>query len=278
MTESLIHDLIARFRPTVPIAIFDVETTGTMPIDRVVQIAILRIGPDGAFEAFRSLVNPRMAIPAEATAVHGITDAMVAAAPSFAVLVRTITGLLEGCVLVAYNGRFDVGMVTGEYDRLQLPSPIQGAALIDPFRIFVKKEPRDLASAVQRYTGGTHEDAHDAMADVEATLAVLMGQATRYEDIPHELEALAAYCLPERNPAWLDPEGKFTWRNGEPVITFTKHAGRTLRELARAERGFCEWMLSKDFSDDVKTLVRDAIRGRFPTPPTPPTVATQSAS
>lgn len=269
MLDTLIAQLLAQLQPSQPIAVADVETTGvTVGLDWVCQFAAVRIEPDGRFTRYATLVNPQRAIPAEATAVHGITDAMVADAPIFAQVVPRITPLLEGAALLAFNGRFDVKFVSAEYDRARLPNPIQAAPLIDPFAIFVQREPRDLSAAVRFYTGRTHEDAHDAMADVEAALAVLVGQCERYDDLPRTVPGLAAYCK-RTDPSWLDPDGRIVWKDGEARIAFGKNAGRSLKELAARDRGFLQWVMGKDFSEEVKTLCRNALYGKFPGAPAP---------
>lgn len=266
MTD-VIARLLDRLRPSQPIAFFDVETTGVLPtIDRVVSIAILRVEPDGQVRRFHARCYPERPIPAEATAVHGITDDMVAGEPRFKARLHEIEPLLAGAVLCGFNGTFDVKMVGAEYQRAGRLNTLEAQPLIDPWQIFVQREKRDLSAAVRLYAGREMTDAHDAMADVEATLEVLVGQVDRYEDLPRTVAELAKACK-RTDPSWIDPEGKIVWRDGEARFSFGKHAGRPLRELASRERSFLQWVLGKDFSEEVKTICRNALAGKFPTGP-----------
>jgi DNA polymerase-3 subunit epsilon len=268
MTD-VIARLLDRLRPSQPIAFFDVETTGVMPaVDRVVSIAILRVEPTGEVRRFYALCHPERAIPAEATAVHGITDDMVAGEPRFKARIGLIEPLLSGAVLCGFNGTFDVKMVGAEYQRAGLPNTLADQPLIDPFRIFQDREKRDLSAAVRLYAGREMANAHDAMADVEATLEVLVGQVERYEDLPRNVAELAKACK-RTDPSWLDPDGKVIWRDGEARLSFGPKAGESLRKLAATDRGLLQWILKKDFSREVKTIVENALVGNFPTAPAP---------
>ena len=267
MDDALIVRLLAALPFSQPLAVVDVETTGTMPaIDRVCQVAVLRIEPTGVWTTFASLVNPERPIPPEVSEIHGITDAMVADAPTFAAVMPQVLHLTDGAAICGFNGKFDVTMLGAELQRVGRSNALADAPLIDPFRIFVQREKRDLTAAVKFYTGRDHTDAHDAMADVVAALEVLVGQAERYEDLPRTVAGLAAYCKPT-DPSWLDPDGKVIWREGQARLTFGKNAGRSLKELAARDRSFLQWVCAKDFSEDVKALCRNALVGKFPTGP-----------
>lgn len=268
MLDQVIPRLRDLLSLTAPLAFVDVETTGVLPSDRIVQIAIVRVELDGSVETLHTLIDPERDIPAEATAVHGITNEMVRGAQTFWGLAKPIAHLLgRGAILAAYNGRFDVKMLAAEFERAHVPNPIAGAALIDPFVMFVRKNPRDLAAYVAKYGRLQLTDAHDAMADVVGTVDAMLGQLEAERDLPRDTQALAAWCLPERDPSWLDSEGKVAWRDGEARITFGKNAGRSLRELARRDQNYLRWLLRADFNDDVKRLVRDAMHGRYPSAP-----------
>ena len=258
-----------------PMAFLDLETTGVnIQEDRIVEIGILRIGPSGAVETWETLVHPGRPIPPEATAVHGITDAMVAEAPPFAAIAETVDRWLEGCDLGGFNARkFDRPLLEAEFARAGRRPPSPSARLVDPFLIFLRQEPRDLAAGLTFYCGEDPEipeaaggRAHRALWDAAATAHILLGQLARYTDLPRELDALVEFCE-HRDPSWLDRDGKIAWRNGEACLTFGKYAGRSLRELAATERSFLGWILTKDFSSDTKRLVSDALNGRFPVKP-----------
>ncbi len=260
----MIHTLLDR-----PLAVFDIESTGlNRKTDRIIDLAIIRIHPSGDQDAHTFRVHPGIPIPAESTAVHGITDADVVAAPSFKEVAPDVVTLLTGCDLAGFNiVRFDAPMLMEEFARAGVPFSLEGRRLIDAQRIFHLKEPRDLTAALAFYCGESHPDAHGAMADVIATVSVLDAQIERYEDLPHDMDKLAALCNP-RDPTWVDETGKFRWLDGQVVLNFGQKQGRPLRELVLNEPGYLEWMLKKDFPDDTKEIVRNALNNRYPTPPT----------
>jgi DNA polymerase-3 subunit epsilon len=268
---DLAQELATQLTLERPLVCLDLETTGTVSsTDRVVQIATAAIAPDGQVTTWSTLVNPQRPIPAESTAIHGISDAMVATAPTFADLVPVLTTLLESADLAGYNiQRFDRQVLAAEFQRVGAPDPTRHARVVDAYRILTRQEPRRLDDALRLYH---MEDAapprrpHDAASDVEATVAVLVGQFRAYPDAPRTVDALHQWLFP-RDPSWIDEEGKLAWRNGEASINFGAHTGRPLVDLAVDDRGVLEWILRKDFPEDVKAIVRDALAGRFPTRP-----------
>ena len=180
---------------TRPLVCVDLEATGVWPgQDRIVQIATARIFPDRTVSTWSSLVNPEQPMPAAALAIHGITDAMVASAPTFAQLAPTLQPLLSDCDLTGYNvARFDRRLLAAEFGRAGVADPMGGALVIDAYTIFVRQEPRSLAAALRFYKipeGAAPRQAHDARSDVEATIAVLAAQLTTYPDLPKTVEAL----------------------------------------------------------------------------------------
>lgn len=250
------------------LAIFDIESTGTnIRTDRIVEIAFIFLRPDGSesTEVFR--VNPEMPIPAEATQIHGISDADVRDCPTFKALAPRLFALLQDCDLGGYNLiRFDIPMLIEEFLRASINFSLDGRRIVDAQRIFHKKEPRDLTAALAFYCGGAvHAEAHGAVADARATLQVLEGELDRYPDLPRTLGELDAYCS-LRDAAWVDREGKFKLENGEVVINFGKKKGESLKQLARTDPGFLRWMLKSDFSSDTKDIVRKALESSRPNP------------
>ena len=251
-----------------PLAFIDLESTGTSPFsDRIVEIAILKTNPDGGEDFRCKRVNPGIPIPPEATAIHGITDADVASEPTFAAYARSLSGFLADCDIAGFNvSGFDLPMLEAEFRRAGVPFSREGRAVIDAMEIFHQKEPRDLAAAVRLYCGREFPEAHSSEDDVRATADVLRAQLGRYSDLPRDVESLGDLCNPA-NPDWIDPDGKFSWVGGAAVITFGRHKGETLQDLAAAEPDYLEWLLGQDFSPQVMEIVSDALNGRFPTPP-----------
>jgi len=266
--ERLAQELAAHLVLTRPLVCVDLEATGVWPgHDRIVQIAAASIFPDGSVSTWSSLVNPEQPMPPAALAIHGITDAMVASAPTFAQLTQTVGALLSECDLTGYNvARFDRRLLAAEFHRAGVEDPTVGAFVIDAYTIFVRQEPRSLDAAVRFYgveEGQADRQAHDASSDVEATVAVLAAQLNTYSDLPKTVAELHDWLYPI-DPNRIDADGKLVWRDGVATVTFGAQAGTSLADLAAGDRSFLEWVLRKDFSDEVKAIVRDALAGRFP--------------
>ena len=265
--EDLAHELAIHLLLTRPLVCVDLEATGVSPgQDRIVQIAVATIAPDGTVSTWSSLVNPEQPIPPDATAIHGISDAMVADAPTFAQLAETVSALPAECDLTGYNvERFDRRMLAAEFRRVELEDPTVGARIIDAYTLFVRQEPRRLDDALRFYGVEGQQDRrpHDARSDVEATVAVLVAQLKAYGELPRRVDDLHDWLHP-RDPNQIDADGRLVWREGVATVAFGAQAGTSLADLAVTDRGFLEWILRKDFSDEVKAIVQSALAGQFP--------------
>lgn len=251
---------------TRPIASIDLETTGPfVGVDRIVDVAIVTLHPDGRTEEWQTLVNPGCPIPPSATAIHGITDEMVRTARSFDDVQGMVAGLLNGCDLAGYNvRRFDLPFLEAEFQRVGRVLFGHGFAphVVDAMSIFHHFAPRDLAAAHRTYVGGDLEGAHRALTDARAALAVLQGQMREHADeLPETPEAIVEFL---RDKDAVDEDGKFKWYGDEVRVTFGKHRGRTLAWVAKHEPGFLQWMLKGEFSQDTKQVARDALAGVMP--------------
>jgi len=249
-----------------PIAFIDVETTGTNPnSDRVVELSILRIQPDGTEEYKSHRVNPGVPIPADATAVHGITDADVSSLPMFRQYAKSVRDFLEGCDIAGFNViKFDLPCLEAEFDRAGIEFSREGRHFVDSMVIFHQRERRDLEAAYRKYCGGEMENAHCAEEDAKAAAQVLDGQLGMYGDLPRDVGGLGSLCydVPEN---FVDSEGRFVWEDGEAVCTFSReNKGRRLRDIAAENPGFLTWILERNFSPEVKDIVTKALRGEFP--------------
>lgn len=229
-----------------PLAIFDLETTGTrIGRDRIVQIGIVRLLPNGERERYQTLVNPGIPIPAEATAVHGITDLDVAMAPSLEAVAQEVLDQLAGCDLSGFNVlRFDLPFLAEELHRVGHTWNTSTLRVIDAQRIFHKMERRDLSAALKFYCGRDHEGAHDALADVEATTDVLIAQLERYPDLPVDTAGLGEFSGDrDRTP---DPAGKLRFdERGTVCLGFGKYAGWPLENIGRNDPGYMQWLMTK---------------------------------
>ncbi len=250
----MIHETLALDRPVV---FFDTETTGVNPrADRIVEIACVKIFPDGRREEWVRRVNPGLPIPPASTAIHRIRDEDVRTLPTFREVARELADFLEGCDLAGYNiSGFDLPALRIEFLRAGIAFDVAGRRLLDAQRIFFVREPRHLSAAARFYCQAEHDGAHGALADAEMTLRVLEGQLARYPDIPRSVSQLhELFCAGLDQD--LDPEGRFRLIHGEPTVNFGKNRGRSLREMSREEPGFLRWILKGDFSEPVKEIAR----------------------
>jgi DNA polymerase-3 subunit epsilon len=255
-----------------PLAFIDVETTGISPYtDRIVELSILKVHPDGTEEYHSRRINPGIPIPPEATAVHGITDEDVANEPEFGRYAKGIRNFLEGCDISGFNViKFDLPCLETELARVGVEFSRQGRRLVDSMVIYHKRDPRNLEAAYQKYCSREMENAHRAEEDAKASAEVLDGQLEMYQDLPRDVAGLCALCYEVEENA-IDAEGKFIWLEGEAVCNFgKKHRGRKLRDIVVEDADYLGWIAGADFSVEVKELVINALRGEFPEPPETP--------
>lgn len=239
-----------------PIIFFDLETTGTnITRDRIVEISVIKINPNGEEREFTQRINPEMHIPAEATAVHHITDEDVADKPTFRQLAGNLAKGFTGCDIAGYNSnRFDVPMLAEEFARAGIDFDFSRARFIDVQTIFHKKEQRTLVAAYRFYCGKELDGAHSANADTRATYEVLKAQLDRYPDLPNDIEELSKYSAPNRN---VDLMGRIILNDKDvPVINFGKYKGQPVVDVLRRDPGYYSWIEQGDFSGDTKRAFR----------------------
>ncbi len=246
-------------------AVLDLETTGTNRVrDRIIDLALVIIRPDEKRETFTYRVNPGIPIPPAATNIHGIRDEDVADAPSFKDQAPEIRSRLEGCDLAGFNAaRYDIPLLCEEFARAGIPFSMEGRRIVDAQILFHLKEPRDLSAALMYYCGAKHDGAHGALDDVEATIQVLEAQLERYPDLPRTVRELDALCNP-READWVDQGGRLKWEGDEIVINFGAKGGIRLRDLVQKDTGYLNWMLTRDFPEEVKAIIRGALNGQYP--------------
>ena len=242
---------------TRPIVFFDLETTGTDFVqDRVVQVSVLKLSTDLSEEVRTRLVNPGMKIPKAASEVHGIYDNDVKDQPRFTEIAKSLNEFFVGCDIAGYNSNnFDVPFLVEEFARCGIEFPEADTKLIDVCTIFKRKEERTLTAAYKFYCDKILENAHDAEADVRATLEVFKGQLARYEDLgSSSLEELHAYC---NRDGIVDYARKLA-RNevGEIVFNFGKHKG----EVVAKRLDYARWMIDSDFPEGTKMVLRKILK------------------
>jgi DNA polymerase-3 subunit epsilon len=251
-----------------PLIVFDIEATGISPrADRIVELAAIRIDPDGTETSGYWLLNPGVPIPIETTAIHGITDEIVRTCPTFKDKALSILSFFGEADLAGFNaGRFDIPMLAEEFARAGITFDADRRRLLDAQRIFHTKEPRDLSAALKFYCDRPHADAHGAEADVRATLDVLLGEFKRYPDLPQDMEALDRTFNPI-DPFNADRSGRLRWADGELVVNFGKKKGFKVKELVKDDPGFLKWIIKNDFPQDTRLICENALKGVYPQPP-----------
>lgn len=239
-----------------PLTFFDVETTGQFfNVDRVIQLGYVRIPVEGEPREGELNFNPDMAIPAETTAIHGITNDMVRHKPRFADMAEEIAEEILDGDLAAFNGKFDVGMIRAEMERAR--QSWDHGRLIDPFKIYVEHEGRRLEDAVKHYLGETMANAHTALPDTRYTVRVFHEQLNRYDDVPKSVDELHRQQFKAIPEGYADPDRKLAVRDGKLILTFGKHQGKRIKD--QVPRDYVKWMLGAEFSDRVKSLLREEI-------------------
>lgn len=246
---------------------FDLETTGLdIETDRIVEISCVKTDVTGERTVWTRRVNPEQPIAPDATRVHGIRDADVADCPTFHDLAQSFHTFLSGCDLSGFNvERFDLPLLVREFARVGLKFPESGTRIIDSWRIFLRKEPRDLTAAYKLYCGKELEGAHSAEADAMAAADVLLAQIERYEDLPATVSALDEFCHPVQ-PNAVDRDGKLVWVDSVAVLNFGKHKGQPLQQIAAENPDYLRWICGARFSEQVIDICRRALEGEFPVP------------
>lgn len=239
-----------------PLAFFDIESTGINPVlDRIVELAIVKVAPDGTQTRFRRLVNPEMPIPKESSDIHGISDEMVKDAPTFKLIAEQVHDFLADCDLGGYNSnRFDIPMLVEEFLRAGQSFRLDNRRLLDVQKIYHKMEPRTLSAAYQFYCDKSLENAHSADADVVATWEVLKAQIDKYPHIGHTLDSILKFTGEDRI---VDVARRFVWKGEEIVFNFGKHRGKAVLQVLKQEPQYYDWMMKGDFSLHTKQIITE---------------------
>ena len=234
-----------------PLAFIDLETTGVNPgLDRIVEIAIVKILTDGTKSVKRRLINPEIPIPKGASDVHGITDEMVKDAPTFKQVAHELKQMLDGCDFAGYNSnRFDIPLLMEEFLRAQVDFDMKNRKLLDVQTIYHKMEPRTLSAAYKFYCGKTLDDAHSAEADATATYEILEAQIEQYPELGNNVDSILKVIGEDQV---VDFARRFVLENGVEVFNFGKHKGRPVADVLKAEPQYYDWMMKGDFPQHTK--------------------------
>ncbi|RMG79323.1 MAG: 3'-5' exonuclease [Bacteroidetes bacterium] len=239
-----------------PLVFFDLETTGiNIAKDRIVEISLLKVYPNGNKEMITRRVNPEMSIPPEATAVHGISDKDVINEPTFKQLADDLYDFIKDCDLAGYNSNnFDIPLLAEEFLRAGIDIDFSQVKKIDVQVVFHKKEPRNLAAAYKFYCNKELENAHSAQADVTATYEILNKQVEIYDDLQPDIDFLEKFTT-HKNKA--DLSGRFVFNSqGDIVFNFGKHKGKPVAEVLKKEPSYYAWMMQGDFPQYTKKVLQ----------------------
>ncbi len=230
-----------------PICFFDLETTGIdVAKDRIVEIAVFKVYPNGNKESKTWLVNPTIPIPPQSTAIHGISNEKVANEPTFVELASQVYNMIKDSDLAGYNSdRFDIPLLAEELLRAGVDFDMKNRVSVDVQTIFHKKEERTLSAALKFYCNQTLENAHTAQADTMATYEILKAQLDRYEDLPNDMKTLSEFT--SRKKA-VDFAGFIALNDkGQEIFTFGKNKNQLVEEVLEKEPGYYGWIQGADF-------------------------------
>jgi DNA polymerase-3 subunit epsilon len=251
-----------------PLIFFDLETTGVnVGSDRIVEISMVKVVPDGTHDTKTLRVNPTIPIPAKATEVHGITDEDVRNEPTFAQLAHGILQFIGNADLAGYNSnKFDVPLLAEEFLRAGVDFDLKGRRCIDVLNIYNKMEPRTLSAALMYYCGKEMEHAHSAENDAMATYGILLAQLEKYSGMPYhdkngqesypvvnDVAALHEFSFLNRN---VDLAGHLIYdENGVEVFNFGKHKGVSVEKIFKTEPSYYDWMMKAEFPLYTKKVI-----------------------
>ncbi|HTL83256.1 MAG TPA: 3'-5' exonuclease [Bacteroidia bacterium] len=240
---------------TRPIVFIDLETTGVnVASDRIIELGMLKIHPNGNRESKTMRINPTIPIPPETTAIHGISDADVKDCPTFKQLSVELNTFIEGSDLGGYNSnKFDIPLLAEEFLRCEIEFDVTKRKLVDVQNIFHKLEQRTLAAAYQFYCGKPLENAHSAEADINATFEILEAQLERYEILKPDVDFLSDFSSRTNN---VDLLGRIVYNaKGIPVFNFGKHNQKPVTEVFEREPSYYTWMMNGDFPLYTKKVI-----------------------
>jgi DNA polymerase-3 subunit epsilon len=235
-----------------PFIVFDLETTGiNISKDRIVELAYIKIFPDGKEEKVSMRFNPQMPIPLEASLIHGIYDVDIADEPSFASRAKEIAEAFSGSDFGGFNSnKFDFPMLVEEFLRSQVDFETENRKFVDAQRIFHMMEQRTLSAAYKFYCDKTLENAHNAMADTQATYEVLLAQIDRYEKLENNIDQLHEVSGQSNN---VDLAGRIVYNDKKiAVFNFGKHRGKAVQDVFKIEPAYYQWMMDNDFPLETK--------------------------
>ncbi len=245
---------------TKPIIFFDLETTGLkISTDRIIELAAIKILPDGNKKTKTWLLNPTIPIPKEVSEIHGFTNENIKEKPTFKDKAIDIFGFFAGCDLGGYNSdKFDIPLLAEEFIRVDLDFNLDNRNTIDIQNIFHKLEKRTLTAAYKFYCNKNLDNAHSAMADTTATYEILLAQISKYEEIENNIESLSKFSNLRGECADLAGFIKFN-NDGDEVLSFGKYRNVSLKEIWEKNPGYFSWISNADFPMFTKKIIKNFV-------------------
>lgn len=246
------------------LVIFDLETTGTwVEKDKIVEIGMVKLMPDGAKGSFIKRVNPGMPIPVNVSRIINIKDEDVKDAPCFKDIAQEVLDFLGDSDIGGFNVlRFDLPILEREFFDAGFNFQWRQRNVYDAQKVYRIHEKRDLTAAYQLYCNKALENAHSALGDAEATVEIFDAQIKKYGSVEQGIESLKDFDY-ERLSDYFDNERKFCWWNGDLYPTFGKYARKKhIKSILKDDRRYLEWMLTQDFSKEVKEMIQNALDGK----------------
>lgn len=249
-----------------PLVVLDLETTGTwIEKDRIIEIALIKVNTDDSEQVFETKVNPLMPIPPVVSELTGIKDEDVRNAPTFTTIASKVVEFIGDADLAGFNAeRFDIPLLMRELSDIGVKFDLSGRMIYDAQKVYHLHQKRDLSAAYAFYCQKDLKDAHSALADTQATLSILKQQVQLYGNGNVHIDVLKEFNY-KQSTEYFDSDRKFRWWNGELYMTFGKYAKKeSLRLIAQKDPNYLQWILDKDFSEEVKSMVQDVINGQHP--------------
>ena len=256
-------------RPRHPLVVFDLEATGLwIEKDKIVEIGMIKLLPDGSRQDYLKRVNPGMPIPPEVSRIINITDDDVKDAPRFKDIAKEVLEFIGDSDIGGFNVvRFDLPVLEREFFGAGISFYWRERDIYDAQKVYHIHEKRDLTAAYQLYCGKKLVNVHSALGDAEATVEIFDAQIKKYGALEQGIESLKNFDY-ERSSAYFDKERKFCWWNKELYPTFGKYRRRKhIKDIFNNDRPYLEWILKGDFSEEVKAMIKKVLGGDFPQAP-----------